>query len=258
MIIYKITNLVNNKSYIGQSNGTFSSRYQNRWWKTTKSRLLKEDAKIFGHTNFSIEILAENVPTRKDLNRLEIEFIKKFNSFGENGYNLTEGGSCRFSTTEESKIRLSQKKRGTDSFELKNQLTGEIVVIVNLSSFCRERPDLNLAKISEVWNGKRMHHKFWTLPQVKMRYWLLINLEGRIEKVFETNAASFSKKEGLSKADREGIFSGYIKKGWRMLFFQPLVGYSRRSLRGEHPTSHRGPLYEEIYNQNGTSSLDSI
>jgi len=252
MLIYKITNTINNKSYIGQSSQTFESRYANRWWKTTNSRLLKEDAKIFGHQNFFIEILEKNISSRERLNELEKEYIIKYDSFGPNGYNLTSGGNRCFDVTIETKNKLAVARRGCDFFVLKNQLTGEIVKGINSSEFCRERSLLN-NKINEVLNGQRMHHKFWTLPNVQMRYWILENQYGRNEKVFEFQVSKFQKKENISKGLVERILGGHERKGWKVIFFQPLIGYNRRGNLPPFPQTRKGPRFNGIYAQNGTS-----
>ena len=62
---------------------------------------------------YSIELILDtenksNEDIQKELNELEIKYIKKYNSF-ENGYNLTIGGESisGYHQTEETKQRLS-------------------------------------------------------------------------------------------------------------------------------------------------------
>ena len=92
--IYKITNKLNNKSYIGQS-----INIQKRWSREKQSAFLKNDKcyntilsqafRKYGIQNFTFEILEECEP--KDLNQKEQEYILLYNSY-TNGYNATTGG----------------------------------------------------------------------------------------------------------------------------------------------------------------------
>lgn len=88
--IYKITNLINGKVYIGQS------IHPERRWIEHKQRARhgKEKSAIhlaiekYGEENFSFEILKWS----ENYNKEEIDMIKKYNSLIPNGYNITEGG----------------------------------------------------------------------------------------------------------------------------------------------------------------------
>lgn len=87
-IIYKITNKVNNKSYIGQTRQSI----QFRWNQHTSKRdntYFHNAIQKYGKDNFEIEILEEcDVEV---LNEREIFYIAKYDTF-KNGYNLTIGG----------------------------------------------------------------------------------------------------------------------------------------------------------------------
>ena len=87
--IYKITNKINGKSYIGQSIDI------ERRWREHKKNIgssknpLYLDFKKYGLENFSFEILEECKV--KDLDEKEIYWIKRYDSHNK-GYNLTDGG----------------------------------------------------------------------------------------------------------------------------------------------------------------------
>lgn len=91
--IYKITNRVNNKVYIGQTHFTIEHRYKqhikNFNIEHRQQPLYKAFAK-YGIENFSIEKL-EEVECDK-LNEREIYWIAYYDSF-KNGYNATLGGN---------------------------------------------------------------------------------------------------------------------------------------------------------------------
>lgn len=90
MIIYKITNIVTGKVYIGQTIMPLIRRW--RVHKSVKRRSpLCSSIKKHGAHNFTIEPLC-SVIDLAHLDDLEIYFISYFNCVYPNGYNLTTGG----------------------------------------------------------------------------------------------------------------------------------------------------------------------
>lgn len=86
--IYKITNKVNGKSYIGQTRYTVEFRWRQHQYKKDNSYFHNAIHK-YGVENFIVETIEEcNV---EDLNSREIFYIAKYDTFN-NGYNLTIGG----------------------------------------------------------------------------------------------------------------------------------------------------------------------
>lgn len=95
--VYKITNKVNGKSYIGKR---VSDHFDDKYWGSGK--LIKRAISKYGLSNFDREIL-QWARNREELESLEIENIAKYNSITE-GYNLTEGGSGGDTTSGSFKI----------------------------------------------------------------------------------------------------------------------------------------------------------
>lgn len=90
--IYKITNTVNNKVYIGVTTRTIEERFREH-----KSRIeernnlhLYQAMKKYGSQNFNIELI-DTAETTEEMFNKEKEYIKKYDSY-YNGYNLTLGG----------------------------------------------------------------------------------------------------------------------------------------------------------------------
>ena len=123
--IYKITNLVNNHCYIGQSTDIFAR------WRNHKTDGLNKDStshnfyyplyqafRKYGLENFSFEIIEEC--QRKELNIREKYWIKFYNSF-ESGYNQTEGGDSapHFNklTKEQVDLIIEELKNSTENSE---------------------------------------------------------------------------------------------------------------------------------------------
>lgn len=85
--IYKTTNKINNKIYIGQHR---SQEHDSSYIGSGK--LIKRAIKKYGFDNFSNKIIAIG-NSQKELDDMEIEMIEKFNSKDMSiGYNITRGG----------------------------------------------------------------------------------------------------------------------------------------------------------------------
>jgi group I intron endonuclease len=97
VIIYRIFNKINGKSYIGQSVNSFDKRYTgNKWWKYTHNEILKNSIMKNGKEQFDFEILEDGVSTIEELNRLELYYAEKFNSYRPLGYNIRGCGDNKF------------------------------------------------------------------------------------------------------------------------------------------------------------------
>lgn len=115
MIIYKATNKINGKAYVGQT--VFS--LENRRDRHIREALNRKDncyfhraIRKYGIEKFDWEILQER-DTIEDLNRLEMYYIGLYDTF-EKGYNLTLGGkgSIGFKHTKESRKKMSEVRIG--------------------------------------------------------------------------------------------------------------------------------------------------
>lgn len=114
MIIYRIYNKKNGKSYIGQSINSFNKRYKGGdWSKYTHNVILKNSILKYGVDNFDLEILEENIISIDKLNELEIKYADKYNSYRPNGYNIRGCGDNKF-VDDDLKRHLSSFRIGKD------------------------------------------------------------------------------------------------------------------------------------------------
>ena len=94
--IYKFTNLINQKVYIGQTRQKLEIRY-NQHINAKDNCPIHLAIKKHGIDNFKFEVIEELDLEKEDLieklNTLEIEYIKKYDSLCPNGYNVKEGGN---------------------------------------------------------------------------------------------------------------------------------------------------------------------
>lgn len=96
MYIYKFTLKDSNRCYIGQTIQDPNRRrleHLSHSYHSPKSYHFHNALQKYGVDNFSFEVIA-TANDIEELNLLEIQFIKEFNSI-ENGFNIREGGGNR-------------------------------------------------------------------------------------------------------------------------------------------------------------------
>jgi group I intron endonuclease len=100
--IYKITNLINGKVYIGKSEVSIEDRWK---YAGTTNEHFANAIKKYGINNFKFEVLIE---TDQHLNELETQYILEYKSNDQHfGYNKTLGGDGCLAT-EETKKKMSE------------------------------------------------------------------------------------------------------------------------------------------------------
>ena len=111
--IYKITNTVNGKAYIGQTiHDAVKGRINDHLNQTQNgSRMIKRAIKKYGKASFTYEILHDGI-IPEFLDDLEIEAITKFNTVAPNGYNLTTGGNSGGLPSEQTRRKISEALKG--------------------------------------------------------------------------------------------------------------------------------------------------
>ncbi len=212
MIIYKITNNINNKVYIGQTTGTLKKRWQRHNWNCTKniSKMAITSAIIkYGKDSFTIESIYECVDI-EDLNTQEEHFIEKHNSLSPNGYNLTRGGNNRI-MTEETKRKISKGNMG-------KKRTKE--AIKNLSEAHKGwiPSEETREKLRKHFSGKPVHENTRKGAREKLPKTYTMIDPGGNEITFR-NMKEFCKKNGLCNSKLCLVASGKRRthKGWTRL-----------------------------------------
>jgi len=114
-IIYKITNLINNKIYIGQTKN-FEQRVKAHC-KANRQRptLISKTIQKYGKENFAFEILYK--VDESEIDQLEIQTIQKFDCICPKGYNLSLGGDTIRQHSEETKEKIRKTKTGRKNSE---------------------------------------------------------------------------------------------------------------------------------------------
>ena len=176
MIIYKITNKLNGKVYIGQTKRTLERRWKEHCCPKGGCPLLKRAINKYGKENFTVEQI--DIATNQDeLNKKEIYWIEYYKSANEEyGYNLSVGGEIGVFNeathkkmseshtgknnyfygkhhTEESKRKMSETSKIKNNFvKVRCVETGEIFNSIIDAS---KKYNLKATNITRVCKGKR-------------------------------------------------------------------------------------------------------
>lgn len=107
--IYRTTNLINGKTYIGQhkSKNIMNDKY------VGSGCLIKKAIKVYGEENFKNEIL-EVVESRFQANVMEKVWIKKERDIGKAEYNIADGGRS-YDFKQDTLIKMSKAHKGQPS-----------------------------------------------------------------------------------------------------------------------------------------------
>lgn len=150
-IIYKTTNLVNGKIYIGQ-HGVHNLKTLDPWYIGSGRILLKAIEK-YGFCNFERKILCK-VKNQCLANKMEKYFIEKYNSTNPSiGYNIVSGAPTEYSPLKIPRIaqRVADANRGKVwSQEIKDKISKSVS-----KTMTKERRDL----ISRQHKGKIISEK---------------------------------------------------------------------------------------------------
>lgn len=108
--IYKITNNINGKSYIGKTKYKSVTRWKDHVNGYHPNSAIHQAIIKHGVTNFSFEVLEINVDNNS-LNEWEMYYIQLFNSKSPHGYNLTDGGDGGLGLVVNNDCRQKQSER---------------------------------------------------------------------------------------------------------------------------------------------------
>jgi group I intron endonuclease len=160
--IYKITNTVTKKCYIGETN---QQNYNRRWSKHINCLkykegcpLLKASMKKYGVDNFKFDILI--ICFDDDLEKYEREYIKKYNSKTPNGYNILDGGQLGngmsgYKHTEATINKIKEKGRlfreaNPNHFETYREKHKQSMEKLDISSLVKHSENFKKAMVSRI------------------------------------------------------------------------------------------------------------
>lgn len=177
--IYKLTNLITGKCYVGQTTLSITERFSYHSRDSIK-RHISASIRKYGKENFLVEEVCQ-AQTLEELNQLEIKYINQFNTMYPNGYNHREGGNFYGKHSEETKKRISSSKTGKPNYKKRGEvrtteqrisisksLGGSPIIGYNKetghtlfleTAHAGRKYGFNPSNIVSVLNGRRSHSK---------------------------------------------------------------------------------------------------
>jgi len=210
MVIYKITNEVTKKVYIGQTTQTLDNRIKNhlKESKNNVKRPFLNALKKYGLNSFIFEVI-DSSNNLDELNEKEIYWINFYNSVSPNGYNVTGGGQGKKLTpTKELKLRICEGLKNSEKWNK----------ILNSEEFKEKRKN-NFS----VWNkGKKFNqehkNKIWEKNKERIllynestkKKWIIVDVNNNIVRI--TGKEDYFNNLNLP-SDRFSRISKYLKDG---------------------------------------------
>lgn len=144
--IYRITNHINGKTYIGQHRYTnLNDSYMG------SGKLLMLAIKKYGLCHFSKEILISDITTREEADKEEIKMIALERKNGHSEYNIVDGGQgFRGHHTDESKRKISKAFIGNQY--AKGHNIGNTYALGNVLSE-KVRKQMGMSRLGNANNG---------------------------------------------------------------------------------------------------------
>lgn len=224
MLIYKATNIINGKIYIGKTVKTLRSRIAEHRADINRGQIFHFQRALikYGFENFKWDVI-DITDSLDELNRLECHYIELFNSRNRLiGYNIAyggEGGGNRLgiALSDETRKKISKAKSGISwghhTEESKRQIS-------NKRKGCKfspiHRDNLRKARNARVISETTCHKMSMSSKgKINIKKYKLVDPSG-VE--YETSAGltSFCEKHGLTPSNLHKVLNGTRPhhRGW--------------------------------------------
>lgn len=213
--IYKITNIINEKCYIGQTKD-YKARFQGHKLKLRKNehdnQHLQSSWNKYGADAFTFEVLEYT----EDYNEREKYYIKLYNSTDElYGYNILEGG-------ENPPVRACS----TLSFNDVKQIQGMFLEGNSLNDICKMFPSVTRGEINKIKNGTVWYDETLKYPLKKDNDNEIGESVANLV-IYDLLNTSITQKEiakkyNISRTCVTAINNGNVKKYYNELYSYPL------------------------------------
>jgi len=214
-LIYIAINLINNKSYIGQTIQDLNLRiYQHIYFSKNPKCKFARALNKYGANNFKWGVLEDNI-SYEDLNAKEIYYIKNYDTY-YNGYNSTKGGSSEYKNSRYFLITLYRPDIGEISGTMTelSKLTG--LSTTSISELYTEKYDILKSSKYILSKNKDKYNELLesiTFRKSKKRtikkYYLLKDNQIIIE-----SPGKLTKNYGLTRVDIHRLAKGDKVKGF--------------------------------------------
>lgn len=164
-IIYKITNKLNGKVYIGKTTKTIEERkFEHERKINVRGQVIYQAFRKYGLDSFDWDVI-DSANDEDSLNRKEMYWISHYNSYGHDGYNMTIGGegfakgelhpNFGKKVSEETRRKMSERLKGENHFRFGKPLSEEHKQKLREAHKNYHFTDEHKAKISEACKGEK-------------------------------------------------------------------------------------------------------
>jgi predicted GIY-YIG superfamily endonuclease len=171
--IYKITNKINNKVYIGSSKNIKKRKWEH-FHQLKKdyhhSEHLQKAYNKYGFENFTFEIVENCLNScRKER---EIYYIAKFDSANRDfGYNINDVDENGFKCSEETKLKISKAHTSkTKNIKMYQVINEKLIGIFDSCAEIYRQYNIHTAITSEILRKKRKSYKGYTFCYEDEKY----------------------------------------------------------------------------------------
>lgn len=199
MIIYKSTNNITGKVYIGQTTQTLEKRVNNhiKESKTNKNRPFMSAINKYGKDNFIFEII-DSATDLDELNDKEIYWINYYNSVSPNGYNITGGGQGKkMMVTNELSKRISKGLKNSEKWqETKNSEEYKIKMEKSFIGWFRGKKFTKEHK-EKIWEKNK--DRILGFNKSTSKKWIVVDKDNNIIRM--TGKEEYFEKLGMDNGD---------------------------------------------------------
>ena len=245
MIIYRVKNKINNKSYIGQTIKALNSRIKDHNYNVVNGSNyhFHNSLRKYGTHNFTWEVI-EKCDSKEELDEMEFHYIMQYDTYN-NGYNKTHGGEgtpgwkpslkrkeqmskdlknrwdnpswkekMRKLAIEAWKNKDRRKEQSINTKKLwKNVKWKENMMKIRNSTEYKEK---KLDGLQKGWNSVERRKKQAELTRkIHSRNWIVISPEGKRMEI--NNLSKFCRENNLDSSAMSKVAKGKIQKskGWK-------------------------------------------
>lgn len=236
-LIYKLTNKINGKIYVGQTKKSVEKR-----WKQHVNHAKNSDGPFqkairkYGEESFTLEVVCE-CGTQKELDEKEIFWGAQFNSLVPNGYNILLGSGPQIAS-EEYRRRMSAVTSGdkngmfgkTHSEEAKEK-NRKAHLGKSDSEITKKRKSISrLGNKNPNFGKNHTDEVKQTIASKNSKTWYFTDPIGNI--IVITNLKAFCRENGLLYQRLWEVYTGKRQqyKGWRKYDFNRLYGAGKALL----------------------------
>lgn len=218
--IYKITNLLTGKMYIGQTNNPYRRWLEHRYTAfkdLSYSSYLYSSIRKYGLVNFSFDVI--DVCDLSVVNEKEVYWITYLNTLVPNGYNLLKGGNVLYGSenpffgrhhSEDTRRKISERNKGrlvsSEEREMRRQINSGSLNPFYGKHHSDETKELIKRKNIESGTYKKSSERMKQNNPNKYRVYSMVEMidisSGKVLRVFKnaSEAGKFIKEMGWSKA----------------------------------------------------------